>query len=70
MKVRIEVEIGDKIIADEFIVTDAQFKLSRFPSTLMHDIHRELWLRMAEAREQAITEFCHTAADLVKGEWV
>ncbi len=75
MKIRIEISIGDTIIADEREIPDEMFKLARYPSMMMGGVKQELWNRMAEAREKAITEFQvksgmdDITADLLKGEW-
>ena len=57
MKVRIEIDIGDKHIAEQIGLPDDVFKQCRFPSVYISDVNREIWDRMAEARERAITEF-------------
>jgi hypothetical protein len=57
MKIRIEIEIGDKIIADEMEVPDHTFKFAVRPDGMMANIRTELWNRMAEARQNALTEF-------------
>ena len=70
MKVRIELDIGDKHIAEEIELPDSVFAQCRFPSVYVSDVNREIWNRMAEAREKAITElFEARKADLVKGEY-
>lgn len=56
MKIRIELEIGDKFIAEEFEVSEAQMMGSRWPDGMMSNVKTELWNRMAEARQKALTE--------------
>lgn len=75
MKIRIELEIGDKFIAEEQEVPDDVFVYYRYPNMLMGGVRTEIWNRMAEAREKAITELLvkkgldNIVADLVKGEF-
>lgn len=57
MKIRIEIDIGDKFIGDEMEVPDHVFKFSKMPDGLMANIRTELWNRMSEARQNALTEF-------------
>jgi hypothetical protein len=57
MKIRIEVDIGDKHIAEEFTVPDETFIFARYPDGLMSNVKQELWNRMAEGRQNALTEF-------------
>ncbi len=56
MKIRIELEIGDIIIADEFVVAEAQMKMARWPDGMLNNVKQELWNRMSEARQRALTD--------------
>ncbi len=75
MKVRIEIEIGDKFIAEELIVPDSTFVLHRYPNMYMGGMKQEIWNRMDEARKVAITELQvkkgmgDITADLLRGEF-
>ncbi len=75
MKVRIEIEIGDKFIAEELIVPDSTFVLHRYPNMYMGGMKQEIWNRMGKAREKAITELLvrkgldAVVADVLRGEF-
>ena len=57
MKIRIEVEIGDKIVSNEKIVPDTTFCMHTSPNHLVDEIHRGMWQQMGEAIRKANEEF-------------
>ncbi len=56
MKVRIEITVGDKFIADTYSEDDEVFKCRRFPSEEIKKIQQHLMWLMSEAVERAITD--------------
>ncbi len=56
MKVRIEITVGDKFIADTYSEDDDVFKCRRWPSDHIRHIQKHLMGVMSEAVERAITD--------------
>lgn len=57
MKIRIEVEIGDKIVCNDKIVPDTTFRLHTSPNYCVNEMQRAMWEQMREAIEKANEEF-------------
>lgn len=57
MKVRIEVELGDKFISKEKFVPDTTFGLHTSPNHFVREMQRAIWEEMRPAIEQANEEF-------------
>ena len=56
MKIHIEIEIGDKIIADTKIVPDLTLEHARIPHTMFWDLFRCMRIAMQPAVADAINE--------------
>lgn len=57
MKIRIEVEIGDKIVCNEKVTPDRTFGMHTSPNHYVNEMQRAIWEQMREAIEKANEEF-------------
>lgn len=56
MKIRIEIEIGKVVIADEFCMPDAHLAQAIGPSALLNQIEAGLWSKMAVSVDKALAQ--------------
>ena len=54
MKVRIEVEIGGKLIMDEHEIPNEQFRHVRYPIIMINSIESKIWDRMINMIGEAL----------------